>query len=103
MQEEVSLLGRDIQDQSPKKHTPVTKDSINNSQPSNLYKWLTGTFTCIKCGKEYQTMSFGYGEAICPDCYNGEPSFVFYDKSYWLNRIIAKIPNQGTLIKEHFP
>jgi hypothetical protein len=62
-------------------------------QPSKLQRWLTGTFTCTKCGKEYQTMSFGYGEAICPDCYHGEPQFLNYDDNYWLNRIITKLVN----------
>jgi len=33
-------------------------------------------------------MSFGYGEAICPNCYNGEKQFIFFDKNYVLNRII---------------
>jgi hypothetical protein len=33
-------------------------------------------------------MSFGYGEAICPNCYNGEEQFIFFDKNYVLNRIM---------------
>jgi len=36
-------------------------------------------------------MSFGYGEAICPDCYKGEKNFLFFDKGYWLNRIISHL------------
>ena len=34
-------------------------------------------------------MSFGFGEAICPDCYRGERQFLFFDDSYFLNRIIT--------------
>lgn len=40
-------------------------------------------------------MSIGYGDAICPQCYNGEEHFIFFDNSYWLNRLLIKlIPNQ---------
>ena len=38
-------------------------------------------------------MCFGYGEAICPDCYDGEQSFLSFDNSYWLNRITAHLLN----------
>jgi len=56
------------------------------NQPSytKLRRWLRGTFTCTKCGQTFSTMSFGYGEAICPDCYKGEKNFLFFDKGYWL-------------------
>lgn len=53
-----------------------------------LRRWLKGSLTCIKCGKEFQILSFGYGEAICPNCYESEGRFLFYDTSYWLNRLI---------------
>lgn len=35
-------------------------------------------------------MAFGFGEIICPVCYNAEEEFMFIDTSYWLNRIMAK-------------
>ena len=35
-------------------------------------------------------MSFGYGETICPNCYDGENNFIFLDKSYWLNRLLSR-------------
>jgi hypothetical protein len=35
-------------------------------------------------------MSFGYGESICPDCYDGEQPFIFLDDSFWLNRVLAR-------------
>jgi hypothetical protein len=35
-------------------------------------------------------MTFGYGEAICPDCYNGEKKFIFLDNSFILNRLILR-------------
>ena len=41
-------------------------------------------------------MCFGFGEAICPNCYNGEQPFLFFDDSYWLNRITAHLLNQRT-------
>ena len=39
-------------------------------------------------------LSFGYGEAICPNCYKGEEEFIFLDKSYWLNRILSSLIKQ---------
>jgi hypothetical protein len=73
MQEEVSLEDRVTQKQIPKKYPKKQrfdeKDSHNKTQPGNLRKWLNGNFTCKKCGKEYNTMCFGFGETICPDCY----------------------------------
>jgi len=53
-----------------------------------LRKWLAGEFVCRKCGRLLHTMSFGFGEAICPDCYDGEQPFLFFDKSYLLNRLL---------------
>ena len=60
----------------------------NKERTSRLYRWLQGTFICSKCGNNFGIMSFGYGEAICPNCYNGEKQFIFFDKNYVLNRII---------------
>ena len=54
-----------------------------------FHRWLNGSFICKRCGRELHTMSFGFGEAICPDCYRGERQFLFFDDSYWLNRIIT--------------
>ena len=34
-------------------------------------------------------MSYGYGETICPRCYDGEEKFIKMDRSYWLNRFLA--------------
>ena len=56
-----------------------------------LFFWLKGKFVCRKCGKNLCAFFFGFGEAICPDCYDGEPEFIFLDTSYWLNRIISPL------------
>jgi len=58
-------------------------------------RWLKGSFICRKCGGEFHTMCFGFGEAVCPDCYKGEQPFIFFDSSYWLNRVTAHLLNQG--------
>ena len=60
-----------------------------------FHRWLSGNFTCRKCGREFYTMCFGYGEAICPDCYQGEQPFLFFDNTYWLNRITAHLLNHS--------
>jgi len=36
-------------------------------------------------------MSFGYGKAICPDCYEGEQPFIFLDEDFFLNRIMENM------------
>jgi len=56
-----------------------------------LDRWLHGRFICRKCGKAYCINGFGFGEAICPDCYEGEDKFLFYDVSFFLNRWLVKI------------
>jgi hypothetical protein len=97
MQLEENLIDRDIT--KPRNKPQTKKQKIFNeatSQPNKLSKWLTGTFQCMKCGKEFHTMTFGYGEAICPDCYHGEKHFLIYDEKYWLNRLLVsfqKLPN----------
>lgn len=58
-----------------------------------LRLWLDGTFSCIRCGRTHHVMTFGFGKSICPDCYRGEESFLFFDQTYWLNRILARILN----------
>lgn len=62
-------------------------------KPFRMKRWFNGSFTCIKCKKLFRTMSFGFGEAICPDCYQGEQPFLFFDESYLLNRIITRLQN----------
>jgi hypothetical protein len=52
-------------------------------------RWLSGEFTCRKCGKTwYSYASFGFGEMICPDCYRGEQPWLFPDMNCWLNRLL---------------
>jgi hypothetical protein len=40
-------------------------------------------------------MCFGFGTAICPGCYQGEQPFVFFDDSYWLNRLMMIEKHRG--------
>jgi len=56
-----------------------------------LRKWLSGTFICRMCGRSINLMTFGYGECICPECYNGEEKTVFFDTGYWLNRLLDRL------------
>jgi DNA-directed RNA polymerase subunit RPC12/RpoP len=56
---------------------------------NKIHRWLSGSFICKKCEREFHTMSFGYGEIICPDCYEGERRFITFDDGFWLNRIVA--------------
>ena len=53
---------------------------------SKIMRWLNGDFVCLKCKKELNAMWFGYGAALCPDCYNGEEKYVWFDDSFVLNR-----------------
>jgi len=62
--------------------------------------WLEGTFTCIRCGRIHHIFIFGFGKSICPDCYQGERSFLFFDQSYWLNRIITRFLNYDPTLPE---
>jgi hypothetical protein len=39
-------------------------------------------------------MSFGFGKGICPSCYNGEDVFLFFDQSFWLNRLLGSVCQQ---------
>jgi hypothetical protein len=55
----------------------------------NLKRFLKGSFTCIRCGKEFHAVIFGSGKIICPNCYHGEKDFISFDTKYWLNRIMA--------------
>ena len=65
-----------------------------------LHRWLSGSFNCVKCGKRMYMMTFGYGEAICPDCYNGEKKFIFLDNTFILNRIILRSANKDKFSHE---
>jgi len=60
-----------------------------------LKLWLSGTFTCIKCGRKVHAMTFGYGTTICPSCYEGEKNFLCFDEGYWLNRLLSSIRRRG--------
>jgi hypothetical protein len=60
---------------------------------NKLRSWLNGSFTTMRCGREFNTMTFSYGETICPDCYNGEKQFLFHDQDYWLNWLTTKLVN----------
>jgi len=57
---------------------------------SRLQRWLNGSFVCSKCGRKFSITSFGFGKAICPNCYKGEEKFLFYNKKYWLNRLLDR-------------
>ena len=62
---------------------------------SNFRRWLLGGFKCIKCNETYIASSFGFGGCICPNCYRGELEFLFFDNSFFLNRIFSKrLPNK---------
>lgn len=56
-----------------------------------LKKWLRGEFTCVNCNKLFHLGTFGYGETICPDCYDAEIDFIFYDDNFILNRFMEWI------------
>ncbi|MHA2169710.1 MAG: hypothetical protein ACXAB7_07430 [Candidatus Kariarchaeaceae archaeon] len=57
---------------------------------TKINRWLRGSFECKKCGSTFLTFGFGYGECICPNCYQGESQFLFYDNTFFLNRISSK-------------
>ncbi len=61
---------------------------------NSFRKWLRGQFTCKKCGEEYKGLFFGFGEIVCPDCYQEDQQFLFLDNSYWLNRFITRLYKQ---------
>jgi len=54
-------------------------------------RWLSGTFTCRRCGLEVHALTFGYGTTICPDCYEGEEDFLRLDEGYWLNSLLSRL------------
>ena len=63
--------------------------------PKLLLRWLRGQFICRHCGQFFSIPSFGFGEIICPDCYSGEESFVFFDNTYFLNRLLRIFADRG--------
>jgi len=52
-------------------------------------KWLNGEFVCR--GKVFEVIPFGYGEAVCPICYDGEHPFLWWDGRFWLNRLLSRL------------
>lgn len=64
-----------------------------------LRRWLEGSFVCIRCHREFHIASFGFGKAICPDCYKGESQFLFFDHSYWLNVIVDPSPHHKRAVR----
>jgi hypothetical protein len=52
--------------------------------------WLEGYFVCVRCGEVFFPFSFGFGKAICPECYSGERTFMVFDEGFWLNRLMRK-------------
>jgi hypothetical protein len=63
-----------------------------------LHKWLSGSFKCHQCGTEYNLPIFGFGEVICPDCYGGEEHFIFFNSSFFLNRIMMRLGKFDSLL-----
>ena len=57
--------------------------------------WLEGSFVCVRCGERFLALSFGFGKSICPRCYDGKRSFLFFDDGYWLNRLMSKLFGGG--------
>ena len=62
-----------------------------------LQKWISGNFKCNQCGVEYSLPIFGFGKVNCPDCYKGEEQFLFFNKSFVLNRIMMRSYNFNLL------
>ena len=68
---------------------------------SDFSRWLHGSFTCVKCGREVRLLTFGYGEVICPDCYDGEHESIFFDDRFLLNRLLMRsLIKKGTYKEE---
>lgn len=59
-----------------------------NLSIKNVVRWLNGNYLCCKCDQEVNAMMFGYGLAICPDCYSGEETFFLPDNTFVLNKIL---------------
>jgi len=52
----------------------------------------------VKCGRRMHLLSFGYGETICPRCYDGEKQIIFLDDGYWLNRLLSNYIGRETVL-----
>ena len=61
----------------------------------NFRRWLKGSFVCVRCGRSFHLLTFGYGLIHCSACFEGEGSFMRLDEGYWLNRLIKKISIRG--------
>ena len=61
----------------------------------NFFRWLSGSFVCVKCGRGVRLFTFGYGATVCPDCYRGEQPFVFFDDRFWMNRFLMRFVGQS--------
>jgi hypothetical protein len=46
---------------------------------------------------KYSLQIFGFGEVICPDCYGGEEHFLFFNSSFFLNRIMMRLCKYDSL------
>jgi hypothetical protein len=64
----------------------------------NSFKsFLRGNYTCIKCGKVYNSLGFGHGQFICPSCYTGEDSSLELDNSPF-NNLLPKYTEKNFLL-----
>lgn len=64
-------------------------------------RWLKGSFVCRKCGGEFRVPCFGYGTCVCPNCFNDEQPFLYFDDSYWLNRIVTRLMHLPMMKEEN--
>ena len=62
---------------------------------ADFFRWLRGSFVCVRCGREFHLSTFGFGRAFCPDCYRGEGDFIFFDDGFWLNRLMMRFMGRG--------
>lgn len=61
-----------------------------------IKKWLNGEFQCLKCNRTFYLMSFGYGKAICPSCYEGENPFIYFQDPI-MRKIMRGLYNEKTI------
>ena len=64
---------------------------------ADVFRWLRGSFVCVKCGREFHLSTFGFGKVVCPGCYRGEEEFIFFDDGFWLNRLMMRFMGRGGL------
>lgn len=55
-----------------------------------LHKFLNGEFTCMRCGKIWNSHGLGFGKMVCPECYTHEDLYTWFrpNMNYWLNRLM---------------